>query len=149
VRTIVDQKRWSQLSRRQTEVHNKILDRFSNSDELLAYIKSPAGSKFLESAPIPLHAEAPRQNAPLSRVLWSVQIGVVVAAAGVGMLLVSTRFDAETAQGFFAMGSIATCIGAGFIISAIVSLVLSRRLGLYQEPPVPPAGAIDDSGFVR
>jgi hypothetical protein len=126
VRTAIEQRRWSRLSRTQAEVHNKILDRFGSTEELLTYIKTPAGSKFLESAPIPLHVE-PR--APMPRVLWSIQIGLIAAAAGLGMLLVSGRFDHDTARGFFAMGTIAACIGGGFILSAIVSMALSRRLG--------------------
>src|SRR5690348_11289853 len=97
VRTVIEQKRWSRLSRTQSEVHNKILDRFSTSNELLDYIRTPAGTKFLESAPIPLHTESAPQNAPLSRVLWSVQIGVVVAAASLGMILVSGRLEKESA----------------------------------------------------
>ncbi|HJX29810.1 MAG TPA: hypothetical protein VJ885_18055 [Thermoanaerobaculia bacterium] len=40
-------------------MHNKILDRFNTTEQLLEYIRTPAGSKFLESAPIPLHVERP------------------------------------------------------------------------------------------
>lgn len=133
VRTLIEQRRWSRLSRTQAEVHNKILDRFGSTEELLAYIKSPAGSKFLESAPIPLEFETARRE-PMPRVLWSIQIGLIVAAAGLGMLLVSGRFDPETARGFFAMGTIAACIGGGFILSAIVSMALSRFLGAKPIP---------------
>ena len=129
VRTLIEQRRWSRLSRTQAEVHNKILDRFGSTEELLAYIKTPAGSKFLESAPIPLHIESAGPRAPMPRALWSIQIGLIVAAAGLGMLLVSGRFDHDTARGFYAMGTIAMCVGGGFILSAIVSMVLSRRLG--------------------
>lgn len=132
VRTVIEQKRWSRLSRTQSEVHNKILDRFSTSAELLDYIRTPAGTKFLESAPIPLHTDsAAPQSAPLSRVLWSVQIGVVVAAASLGMILVSGRLDKESAQELFALGMIGASIGVGFIASALVSVFLSRRLGLW------------------
>lgn len=134
VRTLIEQRRWSRLSRTQAEVHNKILDRFGSTEELLAYVKTPAGSKFLESAPIPLHVESAGPSTPMTRVLWSIQIGMIVAAGGLGMLLVSGRFDRETAQGFFAMGTIAACIGGGFILSAIVSAALSRRLGAKPLP---------------
>ena len=140
VRTFIEQKRWNRLSRTQSEVHNKILDRFSTSDELLAYVKSPAGTKFLESAPIPLREEPAAQRTPLTRILWSIQLGVVVVAAGLGLMLASGRFDAESAQGFFAMGVIALCVGFGFIASAGVSLFLSRRLGLWPGTPSPEPG---------
>ena len=145
LRTLIEQKRWSRLARTQSEVHNKILDRFGSSEELLEYVKTPAGRSFLESAPIPLHAErpSPAANPPLARVLWSIQIGVVVAVAALGMLLVSARFDGETAQGLFALGAIGLSIGLGFVAAAAVSLVLSRRLGLW--PPAVPAAAVADA----
>src|SRR5688572_17320508 len=148
VRTIIEQKRWNRLSRTQTEVHNKILDRFGSSEELLQYIKTDAGSKFLESAPIPLHADRrPAQNTPAARILWSIQLGVVIAVAALGMLLVGLGFEGETAQGLFAIGAITFTVGAGFIASAFVSMIVSRRLGLWQGPDAPPP--IDDSVVMR
>jgi cytoskeletal protein RodZ len=142
VRTVIEQKRWSRLTSQQSEVHNKILDRFGNTEELLGYIRTPAGTKFLESAPIPLHAERPTRNAPLTRVMLSIQIGVVVAAAALGMLLVSFRFDRDTAADLFALGTIGFCVGAGFIVSALVSLFLSRRLAVWGTP-------VDDADIVK
>ena len=149
IRAIIEQRRWNRLTRTQTEVHNKILDRFASSDELLQYIKTPAGSKFLESAPIPLYSEKPvRQNPSMTRVIWSIQIGMIVAAGALGMLLVSLRFGGESGQGFFALGAIAFCVGLGFIGSAIVSMILSRRLGAFPgDSNTPPA--FDDTGLVR
>jgi hypothetical protein len=141
VRTIIEQKRWNQLSRRQAEVHSRILDRFSTSEELLTYVKSAAGAKFLESAPIAVHAE-PRPTGPVARLMWSVQFGVIAAAAGVGILLVSSRFEGETGQGFFAMGAITLSIGAGFIVSALVSAFVARR---FDSPPT----VVDDAGLMR
>ncbi|HEV7239346.1 MAG TPA: hypothetical protein VGQ36_08910 [Thermoanaerobaculia bacterium] len=134
IRTVIEQKRWNRLSRTQTEVHNKILDRFGSSEELLTYIKTDAGTKFLESAPIPLRSEPVTPNAPLTRIMWSIQVGVVVAAGALGMLLVSGRFEKEAAQEMFAMGMIGFSIGAGFIVSAVVSIILSKRLGLWKDP---------------
>ncbi len=132
LRTVIEQRRWSRLSRTQTEVHTKILDRFGTSTELLEYMKTPAGTKFLESAPIPLR-EAPVQNASLSRLLWSIQVGIVVAAGSLGTLLVSARFDKDSAAGLSAIGVIGLCIGFGFIVSAIISLIVSRRFNTWQS----------------
>jgi hypothetical protein len=148
IRTIIDQKRWNHLSRRQSEVHNKILDRFGSSEELLTYIKTPAGTKFLESAPISLHTEPAKPIGPATRMIWSIQIGIVVAAAGLGMLLVSLRLPGESGQGLFAMGVIAFCTGGGFIASALVSMLLSKRFGLNEggNPSLSPG---DEPGMMR
>jgi hypothetical protein len=132
LRTWIEQRRWNKLSKTQAEVHNKILDRFGTSAELMEYIKTPAGTKFLESAPIPLRAERPAQSAPYSRVILSIQAGVIVAAAALGMLLVSLRYSDDSGEGLFALGAIALCIGLGFIASAFVTIFLSRRLGVWQ-----------------
>jgi hypothetical protein len=141
IRTLIEQQRWKQLSRTQSEVHNKILDRFNTSEQLLEYIRTPAGGKFLESAPIPLHVERPpggRTSTLATRIVWSVQIGVVTAIAGLGTLLLSAVFEKESSQGLFALGAIALCVGAGFIASAFVSLYLSRRLGRWEDGSAAP-----------
>jgi hypothetical protein len=134
VRLGIEQRRWTRLARTQSEVHNKILDRFGTSAELLEYIRTPAGSKFLESAPIPLHTEPTTQQTAQPRVIFTVQIGVIVAAAAMGMILVSLRLTNEAGKGLFAMGVIALCIGLGFIASAAVSIFLSRRLAAWETP---------------
>jgi hypothetical protein len=150
VRTILDQRRWSRLSRRQSEVHNKILDRFGTTAELLEYVKSPAGSKFLEGAPIPLH-DAESQNPPLARTIRSVQTGVVITLAAVGFLIVGAWLEKDLGDGLFGIGIIALCIGLGFIASAAVSLFLSRRLGLWRTPESTDASELQahDAGLVR
>ena len=91
IRTLVDYKRWSRLASVQTDAHTKLLDRFTANEDLLAYIQSPAGAKFLESSPIALDAAPRSVGAPLSRILWSVQGGVVLIAGGIGLHLVGAR----------------------------------------------------------
>ena len=140
IRTLVEQRRWNRLSRTQSEVHNKILDRFSSSEELLAYIRTPAGTKFLESAPIPLHASHPAPANPFARVIWSLQIGVVIAAGALGMMLISGTFADEAGRELLALGVVGFSIGIGFILSAVISVLMTRRLETWRaENPTPPA----------
>ena len=130
IRTVVEYRRWYRTSKVQTEVHNKLLDRFTierGPDGL--HPDADAGRRFLESAPLSIEA-APRQvGAPFSRILWSVQVGIVLAAGAFGLLFVSGRVIQEVAQPIFAFGVLALAVGVGFIVSAAASLVLSRRLG--------------------
>lgn len=146
IRTIIEQGRWNRLSRTQSEVHNKILERVGSSEALLEYMRSPAGTKFLEAAPIPVAAEG-APSAPVARVLWSIQIGVVVAAGALGLLFVSGRFQAEDAQALHALGVVGLCLGGGFVASALVSVLVSRRLGLWQGPAG--SGSSDDAESTR
>ena len=80
----------------QTDAHTKIVDRLSSNEDLLAYMQSPAGQRFLTaSLGVPSMAEAapPMIGAPFNRILWSVQAGVVLATAGVGLLVREERHD--------------------------------------------------------
>lgn len=132
VRTVIEQRRWNRLSRQQSEVHNKILDRFGSTEELLSYMKTPAGSKFLESAPIPLHAEVrTSKSGPMPRVLLSIQIGVIMAALGLGFIAIGAILGGSGNE-LFAMGVLGLFLGAGFIASAAVSVLVTRKLGLLQ-----------------
>ena len=139
IRMLVDYRRWGRLSKVQADVHGKLLDRFTANDELLAYVQSPAGSRFLQSTPISLEPASRSMGAPFSRILWSLQAGLVLAAAGIGLQFVSWRigFDPDIVQPLYVMGVIEVSLGIGFVLSAGVSYLLSKRLGLFE----PPAGA--------
>jgi hypothetical protein len=137
IRTMVEQRRWSRLSRVQTDVHSKLLERFSSSEDLLKYIETPSGRRFLESAPIPVESGPRQVNAPIGRILFSIQTGVVVAAAGIGLMSISGGVDKDAAQPLYAIGVVALSVGIGFVASAVVSFILSRRLKLFEVPETP------------
>jgi hypothetical protein len=134
VRYIVEHRRWLRATRIQSEVHNKLLERFTSSTELAAYMESPAGAKFLSAAPLAMESASSRApGAPFSRILWSAQAGVVLMAAGIGFLLIQRRMEYEVAQMLGAWGTLSMAIGAGFVISAAMSYVISSRMGLLGE----------------
>lgn len=132
LKAVIDQRRWLRVSKIQTEVHTKLLDRFGSSEELLAYMKTPAGARFLESAPIAVDASAQRAvGAPINRILWSVQAGVVILLAGIAPFVARNWTTYEEVRTMLAMlGTFGTFVGLGFIISAAASWFLSQRLGL-------------------
>ncbi|MGA2577194.1 MAG: hypothetical protein ABSH24_14340 [Bryobacteraceae bacterium] len=142
IRTLVDYKRWSRLAKVQTDAHTKLLDRFTANEDLLAYIQSPAGAKFLESSPITLDAAPRSLGAPLGRILWSVQGGVVLIAGGIGLHIVGGRVADPASQSLHALGVIGIALGVGFVISAIISFVISQRLGLIEPASAAPRAAM-------
>jgi hypothetical protein len=143
-RSILAHRRWLRSSKVQTDVHTKLLDRFTSNDELLAYIQTPVGRRFLESAPIPMDAGPQPFSAPVGRILWSIQAGLVIGVGGLGLLYVSrhlnTQFGelADIAQVPFVVGMLAVAIGVGFVLSAGVSYILSHRLGLFERSGAAP-----------
>jgi hypothetical protein len=132
IKTLIDQRRWSRLSKIQTDVHTKLLDRFSSNEDLLAYIQSPAGRRFLESTPISV--DAPRSiAAPLGRILWSAQAGAVLTVLGVGITLVSRTTLEEVAPPLAAIGAVIVALGVGFLVSAVLAYLLTRRFKLMPD----------------
>jgi hypothetical protein len=135
VKTAIDYRRWGRLAKVQAEAHTKLLDRFTGNDELLAYVQSPAGARFLKSAPITLDGSVQSMGAPLARILWSIQAGMVLSVAGLGLNYVSRRIDPYHADPVFMFSILALSLGIGFIASAFASYILSRRLGLLNDRP--------------
>ena len=134
IKSAIDHRRWLRQSRIQTEAHNKLFDRLTSNDDLLAYIQTPVGRRFLESAPLQAEGYAP--GAPVARILWSVQAGAVASMIGLGFLFVSSRFAedtlgfAEASPALFLVGCVISAAGIGFVLSAAAAYLLSRRLGL-------------------
>lgn len=131
VRTALDHRRWQRVSKVQVDTHSKLLDRMTTSDDLRAYMSSPAGRQFLESAPIALDGKRPL-TAPVSRILWSMQVGVVAVCAGIALQVVSRGVVHDAAQPLRVLGVLLTAIGVGFLISSGLAYALARRLGLLQ-----------------
>lgn len=124
---VVDYRRWVRQTRMQTEIHTKILDRMQSNEDLLAYVQTPAGRNFLEFTPASV---SPDPGAPLGRILWSVQAGVVLSALGLGLRFARGTVPEEVAPAFTVLGIIVMSLGLGAVISAAVAYILSARLGL-------------------
>ncbi len=132
VRTALDHRRWQRVSRVQVETHSKLLDRMTSSEDLRAYMATPAGRQFLESAPIALDGKSAPLAAPVGRILWSMQVGVVGLFLGIALQVVSRGVIDDAAQPLRVLGVLLAAIGAGFLISSGLSFAISRRLGLLR-----------------
>jgi hypothetical protein len=142
-------RRWSRIFKLQSEVHGKLIDRFSSNQELAAYMGSESGRRFLEAAPIPIRFE-PEQRFPnaVARVVTPLQIGIVLVLLGGGLFMLRhTRPEMEIPMLIFS--TVTAMPGLGFIISAGITWFLAGRLGLMPEGPAaiekvnPPYGSQD------
>jgi hypothetical protein len=131
VTQFLENRRWSRIFKLQNDVHNKLIEKFGSSQELLTYMDTEAGKRFLEAAPIPVGFEA-EQRMPnaVARVLTPLQIGVVLSLLGIGMLALRNALGVEMHSPMLLMGTVVLMPGIGFIISAGLTWVLAARLGL-------------------
>jgi hypothetical protein len=129
---IVDGLRRRQQTKVFTEFHSKLLDRIGTAKEFGEFFSSDAGQQFLNSLS---RSEA---GAPQTRILRSMQTGLVLVTLGIAVfLLVTARsFSTEAVDAFVVIATAATAIGTALLISTAASYVLSKRMGLIERPPV-------------
>jgi hypothetical protein len=130
---LLENRRWNRIFKLQTDVHGRLIERFGTSQEVLTYMSTDAGKRFLEATPIAVGFErqAPVPS-PVARVLTPLQIGIVMSLLGVGLL--SLRHSiADGGVALLVLGTVVLMPGLGFIISAGITWVLARHLGLMPE----------------
>jgi hypothetical protein len=128
--SLIDYRRWLRASKSQSEIQSRLMDRLTSSQDLLAFIQSPAGRSFIEAAPVADAAGTP--GVMVRRILSSVQAGLVIGLGGIGLYYASYHIATQAAQPFFVLGVLGMSLGAGFILSAVASYVISRNLGLVR-----------------
>ena len=135
-RALIDYRTWQRASKIQADAHAKLVDRLTANEDLLAYLQSPAGQRATMSATRPgLDIAMRAVGAPVNRILWSVQAGVVLAAGGLGLWFAKASVIEEAAQALNVVAVLAVALGVGFVASALVAYGLSRQLGLLESEP--------------
>jgi succinate dehydrogenase hydrophobic anchor subunit len=148
-RMFIENRRWSRIFKMQSDVHGRLIERFTSNQEIASYMQTEAGRKFLEAAPLPVAFDQ-QQRVPsaVTRILTPLQTGIIMVLLGIGLLLLRhTEPDMKTPMLFF--GTVVLMPGIGFIISAGVSWFLASRLGLMpsettQNRTESPLGAYRD-----
>jgi hypothetical protein len=135
-RFFVESRRWGRTFKMQSEVHSRLIDKFTTSQELAAYMETEAGKRFLEAAPISTGAGAgPYVPNVVARVLTPLQIGFVMVLLGIGFLLLRHVGDQDTAESMMITGTVMLMPGIGFILSAAATWAVAHRLGLMPDNP--------------
>lgn len=135
IRTLTESRRWTKMFTLQSDVHAKLIDRFATNQELLGYMETDAGRRFLEASPIVTEAETRRMPNLVSRIISTLQVGLVLTLLGAGLVsLRNVVGDGGTA--LLVLGIVALMPGIGLILSAGVLWVLGKRLNLMEPPHV-------------
>jgi hypothetical protein len=130
---LLENRRWNHIFKLQTDVHGRLIERFGTSQEVLTYMGTDAGKRFLEATPIAVGFErqAPVPS-PVARVLTPLQIGVVMTLLGIGLIFLRHSIPDGDAP-LLLVGTVVLMPGLGFIISAGITWVLARHLGLMPD----------------
>jgi hypothetical protein len=133
IRVFLENRRWGRVFRMQTEVHGKLIDKFGSNEELLSYMGTDAGKRFLEAAPISVEFEqGQRMPSIVAKVLIPLQIGVVMVLLGTGLLSLRNSLP-DLSVPLLVFGVVVLMPGIGFILSAGIAWMLAGRLGLMPE----------------
>ncbi len=121
---ISNNKRRSRVEMGQAEMQTKLLDKFGSSEELMAYLQSEPGQRFLQPAPMTV-------KSPYGRILGSIRWGVILSFLGIAFLIV--RGYSHDPEPFLFLGTITLALGLGFLVSSGVSYALSKSWGLFDR----------------
>jgi len=134
IRLILQNRRWKSTFALHSEVHARLIEKFGTSQELMAYMGTEAGRKFLEAAPIPTENEQPRVPNMVSRVLSKLQAGLILTLLGCGLMWLSSHRHLG-GIGLLALGVILLMPGIGCLVSAAMTWIVAGRLGLMPGGP--------------
>jgi hypothetical protein len=126
MRTVLENRRWNKSFKVHEEVHTKLIEKFASGEELRGYMESDAGRRLLEWSPPSLETRAPLA---VTRILWSLQAGLILGIAGAGLLAIRGRVP-DAADGLLICGTLGLTIGIGFFLSAFFSYGIAKHLGL-------------------
>lgn len=130
IRTFLENRRWNRSFKMHEEVHTKLIEKFASGQDFNAYMQSEGGRRLLEWTPPTNSSTSRNLPNPIGRIFWSLQAGLVLLLMGTGMLLLRSHMGANDEPPLLVFGALGVTLGAGFILSALVSYGLSRHLGL-------------------
>jgi hypothetical protein len=125
-RSSLSHKRFMRVLELKAEMNSRLLDRVGTDPAALEFLKSDAQQQMFD---VRLSEPAPRMPATYARMLTAAQLGLMLLSGGLGCLYIRTFLDrAGDQQGFLLLGTLATALGIGSILSAAVSFVAGRFL---------------------
>jgi len=115
---------WRKLGRK-SQIHHKLLDRFQSPGELQTFLQSEGGERFLKSVKIDGLAPKEKIMASFSRAAVATFLGIAVLFVGLIM--------PEYLKIFLSAGIIIVGLGLGLFGSALISLNLSKKWGVFDQ----------------
>jgi hypothetical protein len=126
-RTYLNHSRDKRESEARQQLHSRLIDKFGTTSELIEYLQSEAGRKFLTP-------EVVERITPYKRILAAAQVGIVFTFVGLGVLWfrsLAPAMSADSDIAFLFLGAVTLALGLGFLASSTLAFVLSRSWGLF------------------
>jgi len=135
VKVISNNRKTARMANLQADLQSKLLDKFGSTPELLSYLESDAGKNFAELVPAEVGTN------PYDKILSSVRMGIVLLMGGLACMFLRNQIN-EGFEGFTILGALGIALGAGFLLSAAVAYLLSKKWGVINgasgaTPPLP------------
>jgi len=129
VYTIVEGFRRRSQAKMVTEFHGRLLERIGSAKEFGDFFASDAGRRFMDSL------STTDTGSPQVRILKSLQLGLVLLALGIGLFILTDQrtFSIEASDGLVVTATVTAAIGAGLVLSTVMTYVLSSRMGLLAK----------------
>jgi len=109
----------SMVRRKQkNDMQRALLDKFSSAHDFAEFMQSPAGQKYVLNF-------TDQVTSPLSSIVNAVKIGVVMFFSGPAFVAAAQRYDLWF---LYAMGLLLTLAGVGFLVSAVISYFLLKKI---------------------
>jgi len=132
IRLAVEHARWNRAFKGQTEVQGRLLDKFSTSTELIAFLETDAGKRLTQIPTGTAPANGGQPGSMVRRILAPLQAGVVLVFLGLGLQMLRFRFPNEDA--LVTLGTMALTLGASLAAAAAISWLMARHYGLLPRP---------------
>jgi hypothetical protein len=125
IATIVNAVRATRKERYQADVQSKLIEKLGTGADVMSYANSDAFKSLLSG-------NTDGRGTYVSRVLNTLQAGVVLLCTGIGMTVVSA-FSYDARLFLQVVGGIVIALGIGLALSGAWSYLLLRRWGLLVE----------------
>jgi hypothetical protein len=113
-------------TRAMADFNAKLLERISSFKDFSEFLQTDQGARFMDLS------LQPRSSNAGDRVIRTTQVGIVLSALGAGLLFMAYQVRSDDAV---FIGGVTLSLGVGFLISAVVSYILARSLGVLATPP--------------
>lgn len=108
--------------RQQNAMQKHLLDKFASTHDFTEFVQSPAGQKYVAGF-------TDSVTKPYASILNSLRAGIVLIFFGLAFFLVPVMPDAhEGPYVLRGLGTLVSMLGAGFLVSAVASYVIAKKL---------------------